>query len=472
MFLPLAVRGKVLMKQRKRILLLVAVLLLGATFDRFWPSTAVLLESVPTERSVRARTTVVNTTAAEPGARATVESNVVNGSSAGTKDEHAVCGDWTPRGDLGNPNFDPRYREPLLLLPNDNQNSIGSCTETTVGRDFVPDSLLLYCDPNMTAFRRQPAFVALDFQRSLEEPQFSIISPSYNVQHVLNTTIPTLCQHTTGKWEVIFVLDSCYDQSLHMIRNILLTDVCRGPKSSLLRARVLVQPTSIFETSSDNLGFLLARPSHFYIEVQSDMILGETGWNVDMARPFLQYNDILSLSGRCGHGLGKTKAYRGRCGKNVGNYDEKERAAMRNKVFITSTNNRGPLMFRADALRALGYFDEVNYYLGDDDHDLNQRAYVAYGWRAAYRYVHFYAPLDLSPQRGQQVRLPPAAHAEAKWYRVQRKGQYHDNKCHQATPKGGTTTNDEETRNLEPKEETIEALKDSILPPLPLMSIL
>jgi len=126
-------------------------------------------------------------------------------------------------------------------------------------------------------------------------------------------------------------------------------------------------------------------------------------------------------------------------------------------------------MFRADALRELGYLDEVHYYLGDDDHDFNRRAYAAKGWKAAYRYVHFFAPLNLSPQRGQKVELPQQVQEEAQLYRAQRKAQRNGKECRPAVPKGDINSNTE-TRSLVPKEATTDTFKDSVLPPLPPLS--
>jgi hypothetical protein len=63
------------------------------------------------------------------------------------------------------------------------------------------------------------------------------------------------------------VLDASYDNSLQVLKDILLSKYCQE-NAGMVRARILVQPTAVFETSSDNLGLTLAdRPSYFYIEI-------------------------------------------------------------------------------------------------------------------------------------------------------------------------------------------------------------
>ena len=219
---------------------------------------------------------------------------------------------------------------------------------------------------------------------------------------VIRQTAMLTCNHTVGIYDIIFILDASFDDSLPTLRDILISPTCLG--SSMLRARVLVQPTAVFETSADNLGLTLADPSHFYIELQADMVLDETGWNRDLVRPMLEYNDVFSVGGRCGHGLSNEQPYFiGRCNETVGQTDAGLKKATENSFYITETNTRGPLAWRADVLRDLGFLDEVSFFLGTDDHDLNRRALMK-GWYAAYKYVPFYAPMELGATRSEGLK--------------------------------------------------------------------
>jgi hypothetical protein len=238
----------------------------------------------------------------------------------------------------------------------------------------------------------------------------------------------------------------------------------------LVRARVLVQPTAVFETSSDNLGLTLAdRPSHFYIEIQADMILEQAGWNRDMARPFFAYNDIYSVSGRCGHSQGGGGKYSvGRCGSNVGKLSESLERDTRNAVIVTATNNRGPIIYRSESLRELGFFDEINFVLGSDDHDMNRRAGFR-GWYAAYKYTYFYAPLNLSPGRNKTfvAAMPEKAKAEERKYLDFRRKVLRNRSCDPHTPSGFAPNNPRSATRRELEPVPADADPNEPLPALP-----
>jgi hypothetical protein len=251
-----------------------------------------------------------------------------------------------------------------------------------------------------------PSILALDLHRvsarqSNEQAEYALVSPSHSAVRVIQQTVPLICKHTVGKWEIIFVLDSSYDESLQVLHDTLLSPPCLL-SPGLMRARILVQPSAVYETSSDNLGLTISNPSHFYLEIQSDMFLMEHGWNRDLVRPVFEYNDIFAVGGRCGHSRGNGEYYVGRCGADVEHLDEMKRNETEDAFYVAATTNRGPIAFRADALQELGFFDEVNFWQGDDDHDLNRRA-IHRGWFPGYKYAHFYAPLNLSPQRNEQL---------------------------------------------------------------------
>lgn len=345
------------------------------------------------------------------------------------------CGDWTPHGSLVDPDYDPRITSTMHEAIPSCRGFTSDSREIKVGEDFEPNAELLFCQPDLSAHNRSNSFLALDLQRHpLQQPTYSLISPSHNVEQVLSKTVPLICQHTVGRWEIVFVIDASYDDSLRVIRDVLLGDICQS--SSLIRARVLYSPTSIWETSSDNLGFTLAAqsngtaPSHAYIEIQSDMNLGQYGWNRDLIRPLLEYGDIFSVSGRCAHSL-RAGPVVGRCDDNVRSLDSGKQRETKDSVIVFQTNNRGPLAFRPDALKELGYLDEVNFYLGNDEHDLNRRA-AFFGWYPAYKYVSFFAPLNQSPQRKKmyQKKTPAAVQAlDSEYVDFRRQRPTNTSKC-------------------------------------------
>lgn len=319
---------------------------------------------------------------------------------------NTFCGAWTPHGNLGNESYNGQTTVPL---------GIGLCrknaTTTTflsVGKEFVPDTSTLHCSPTLTD--RRPAVLALDMQSVQPQvPEFSLIIPSFMGSSVLQRSIPKICEHTAGIYEFVFIIDGSYDDSLQALKDILLSEAC----ASMERARILVTPSSVFETSSDNLGYSLASPSHFYLEVQADMMILEDKWNLELVRPIYEDLNIFSVSGRCGHPQPTSLLVMiagvmfgwtvGRCSYSVEKPSKTLARDTANAFYITATNNRGPLVYRADVLQSLGYLDEANFVLGEDDHDLNRRALLQ-NWKTAYKYVDFYSPLELSPQRNPDIK--------------------------------------------------------------------
>lgn len=63
-----------------------------------------------------------------------------------------------------------------------------------------------------------------------------------------------------------------------------------------------------------------------------------------------------------------------------------------NGIFINQTCNRGPLLIDRERLKSIGYLDEQNYWLGDDDHDLMVRAALK-GWLCGFVAIEFLSPM-------------------------------------------------------------------------------
>jgi hypothetical protein len=299
------------------------------------------------------------------------------------------CGDWTPFGNIGNETYDPILRDQVDL-------AIPSCPSSKVGMNYVGKPSLLYCSPDLGAFNRTAAYLALDMRFiNKQRPEYTIISQSRSLAELLIETAPMLCQYTVGAWEVVFVLDASIDDSLQVLHNVFTSPICL--QSSLIRARVYVQPLAgMLETSSLNLAMTASRPSHFYIHAPPNVLIKEWGWNRDLARVTLEYNDIFSVSGQCGSSLIKSAQevvdYRytvGRCSEEtqLDFASDEESMDAEHALYVTETNTRsGPLLWRADALRELGFLNEVNQFEHDND-ELNRRAYLLRGWFSAFKYV-------------------------------------------------------------------------------------
>ena len=88
--------------------------------------------------------------------------------------------------------------------------------------------------------------------------------------------------------------------------------------------------------------------------------------------------------------------------------------------YVRDTGNRGPLLLHADRSRHLGYLDEDNYWLGDDEHDLNFRAYATHRWVSGYCPLDFDAPLAAGGTRRKPVVVETVEENEYRKFRIRR----------------------------------------------------
>ena len=276
-----------------------------------------------------------------------------------------------------------------------------ACLNTSVGHRPLRVHPL-YGNPDLQGGGRGEPLVALDVQRKNRPtvPSMTVIMSVYNSAEAISQSLPALFKSAAGDWELILVLDACYDHSLDVAR-VQISENIRD--SSCVRARIISQPTAIWETSSDNLGMSISDPSDAYILVQADNIITESNWNTRMLEALQSDKTLLGVGGRCGHSRdGSSKV--GRCGVDIG--DSLPAGTDMSKLHYRETVNRGPLMFHARFIQELGFFDETRFFLGDDDHDLCFRA-SEQGRKVAYLPVGFVAPMHLRTQNKENIFTPP-----------------------------------------------------------------
>lgn len=287
------------------------------------------------------------------------------------------------------------------------------------------------------------------------QPDFSIVISVHNHGRLIGRNLAAVLDLTRGIWQLVVVFDGCTDASVdearaaakhhveqyadihkHMSasneagRNVQQSWECEVRKalarglhqnqsdgfsseewdttdatgkdanrislySLLTDVLFIVQPSSVWETTSDNLGLAYASPSKYFILVQADMLMADPGWNIMMSRPTEMFADIFSVSARCAHNFDHAEYFEvvGRCGHLDDLPTAKYVEEVSNRIYIRGTVNRGPLLLRSDHMVALGLLDEHNFFLAFDDHDLMARALTEFGWRAAgYFPVRFSAP--------------------------------------------------------------------------------
>jgi glycosyltransferase involved in cell wall biosynthesis len=221
-------------------------------------------------------------------------------------------------------------------------------------------------------------------------PRFSIVVPIHNQEGVISRVLSSIVMNTLGTYELILILDGCTDNTKQDV--IDWVNTVNRPQN-LVKIYVHENPTGIFETSCDNQGFVLSR-GEYIVEIQADMQVMTLGYNVVLATPLVIFDDLIAISGRCCHGLnGNTPSHNtGKLGTATDNPHVLNSFDCFNRVVLSHTVNRGPLVLRRSMVEALGYLDEEHYVLGNDEHDLFSRAWVEKQWRTGFVPVEVYSP--------------------------------------------------------------------------------
>lgn len=234
-----------------------------------------------------------------------------------------------------------------------------------------------------------------------DSPTFSVVLPVHNQGGILYDVLTKIFIHTHGLYDLFLILDGCTDNS----REEALRAIETIPHE-LCQLTIVSLAEGIFETSCDNLGFVNAR-APYIVELQADMQIQTSNYNVLLALPLEIFPDLIAVSGRCCHAFSNPNAGVGKIGAKC----EDPHCfpfSMYNQIFLSHTVNRGPLVLRREMVEALGYLDEQRFVLEDDEHDLFYRAWTQKGWRTAFYPVEVYSPLAWG-----STRKPRPPHVQA-----------------------------------------------------------
>lgn len=222
---------------------------------------------------------------------------------------------------------------------------------------------------------------------------FSIVIPIHNQEAIIERVLSSVVTMTLGSYELILILDGCTDNTPSAVKEWV--------SKQTVDIQLLENKTGLFETACDNQGFKLAK-GKYIVEIQADMEILTLGYNILLASPLEQYSDMIAVSGRCCHGLNSSNQpmAAGKTGDSV----KQPHLLLRdfqyyNKVFLSHTVNRGPLVLRKSMLEELGYLDEEHYTLGNDEHDLFARAWYQKKWRSGFVPIEVYSPLEWGSTR-------------------------------------------------------------------------
>lgn len=218
---------------------------------------------------------------------------------------------------------------------------------------------------------------------------YSIIIPIFNQEEIIVKNIKSIIEKTYDNFEIILILDFCFDNTEKNIINFL--DNYQNNKHNLIQIKIFKNDNiPLFETKCDNIGFKNSE-GKYCLEIQADMEMTELGYNLHLNKPFKLLNNVIAVSGRCAHNLFREGGI-GKLGIDI----EKNIISLninKNKFYVYETCNRGPLLLDKEKLKELNYLDEDNYFLDNSDHDLMARAFLEKKYICGYVPIDFNAPL-------------------------------------------------------------------------------
>ena len=196
----------------------------------------------------------------------------------------------------------------------------------------------------------------------------------HNKEKLLRDCLERIKIHTTGVYEIVTVLDGCTDGSEMILDNFI-----RDNRSMKIEK---IYAPNVFETKSNNIAARASSGEHIVI-IQDDMLINETGWNERMLKPFLQFDDVFSVTARTSHNwtinhnsqhINLDQIPNGIWSDILFHVDHADRNNTPREIFeIRDSSNRGPLMINHSDMEKLGYFDEIFSPQDMDDHDLHYR---------------------------------------------------------------------------------------------------
>jgi hypothetical protein len=252
-------------------------------------------------------------------------------------------------------------------------------------------------------------------------PTYSILVSAFNAAARLRVVTTQLLKLTRGDWELVILCDACTDGSLDVVHDTLARSSTWPPcpytavdsaavshqgdmgrecwlnERGRLTRTVLIDVTGaeLFETAANNV-LLLAARAPYSILVQGDQIMTQPGWNVALSTPLATWPDVFSASARCAHAFDHSQQdgllTGTKCLSSL--RPQPVHAADRCRFYVRDTGNRGPLALHTEYAQRLGFLDETRFFgTGDDEHDINLRAYARHAW------VSGHAPVDYTEER-------------------------------------------------------------------------
>jgi len=302
-------------------------------------------------------------------------------------------------------------------------------------------------------------------------PKVSLVIPVFNQQDIIARILNSLIENITLPTELLIIVDKSRDKSEEeVIRYFQAINQIHSPYFNPLvsAVKVIVASKPLFETRSDNVGFRMSR-GDYIIEIQSDMLIQDRGFDKKMVAALEQNPDLFAVSGRAitslstvknaefqrranifGYVLGQISSQRlrrrrllqdvttsypdfvdrifpskevfqttGLAGWRGGLIDEyardpdlipleiRERDSV--SLYLGEVIMRGPLCIRSKEIRQLGFLNESAFFLGYDEIDLSLRAWKELNKRVAFMPIYLLSPAEWGSTRKKRTFLERAS---------------------------------------------------------------
>lgn len=240
---------------------------------------------------------------------------------------------------------------------------------------------------------REFAYAKVSFNQ-LSEIDYSIVMPVFNQEDLIKKHIESILKYTKDNYELILILDFCVDNTEKEILNFFSN---YGNSYNNLESVTIVKHCKfpIFEASCDNVGFMLAK-GKFLLEIQSDMEMTESGYNLQLKRPFDHFDNCIGVSGRCTANFSKSCLTGSKCHSTLTKVSDT--GASRDIFYQHDTCCRGPLLLDREKSASLSFLNEKDFHLDDTDHHFFARA-SAKNYICGYMAIDFYSNLNMGSSR-------------------------------------------------------------------------
>jgi glycosyltransferase involved in cell wall biosynthesis len=290
-------------------------------------------------------------------------------------------------------------------------------------------------------------------------PKISIVIPVFNQARNIRRVLDSLLGCLTLQSELIIVVDKSSDESaLEVLKYI--QDLQQISKAKfqhvLVSTTTVISSKTLFETKADNIGFEIA-VGEYIIEIQSDMIMDDHGFDLRLVQCLKENPDIFAVSGRGVTSLSAVanteflkrarpinylffkflKKFQSKApsakndeeldflsrvfptsenfletgiagwrGNLIDSYSKNPhliptsiRKAEKRPIYLGELVTRGPICFSRNDLQDLGFLNAKAFFLGYDEIDLCIRAFESLNKAVAFMPVYLFSPAELGSTR-------------------------------------------------------------------------